>query len=72
MTDPEVADKTYIEPLTPEFVEKVIVKERPDSILPTLGGQTALNLAKVLHEAGTLEKHGVGAYRRKLRRDSKG
>jgi carbamoyl-phosphate synthase large subunit len=59
MTDPEVADRTYIEPLTPEFVEKVIVAERPDALLPTLGGQTALNLAKVLHEQGTLERHGV-------------
>ena len=59
MTDPEVADKTYIEPLTPEFVEKVIVKEKPDALLPTLGGQTALNLAKTLHEEGVLERHGV-------------
>jgi len=59
MTDPEVADRTYIEPLTPEFVEKVILAERPDALLPTLGGQTALNLAKSLHEAGTLERHGV-------------
>lgn len=59
MTDPEVADRTYIEPLTPEFVEKVIVAERPDALLPTLGGQTALNLAKTLFEAGTLDKHGV-------------
>ena len=59
MTDPEVADKTYIEPLTPEFVEKVIRKEKPDALLPTLGGQTALNLAKTLHEEGVLERHGV-------------
>ncbi len=59
MTDPEVADKTYIEPLTVEFVEKVLVLEKPDAILPTLGGQTALNLAKALHEQGLLEKHGV-------------
>jgi carbamoyl-phosphate synthase large subunit len=59
MTDPEVADKTYIEPLTVEFVEKVLVAEKPDAILPTLGGQTALNLAKVLHEQGLLEKHKV-------------
>ncbi len=59
MTDPEVADKTYIEPLTPEFVEKVIVKEKPDALLPTLGGQTALNLAKTLHEEGVLERWGV-------------
>ena len=59
MTDPEVADATYIEPLTPEFIEKVIVAERPDALLPTLGGQTALNLAKTLHEDGILERHGV-------------
>jgi carbamoyl-phosphate synthase large subunit len=59
MTDPDVADRTYVEPLTPEFVERVIVAERPDALLPTLGGQTALNLAKTLHEAGTLERHGV-------------
>ena len=59
MTDPEVADKTYIEPLTPEFAEKVIAVERPDALLPTLGGQTALNLAKTLHETGVLERYGV-------------
>ncbi len=59
MTDPEVADKTYVEPLTPEFVEKVIQKERPDALLPTLGGQTALNLAKTLHEKGVLARWGV-------------
>ena len=57
MTDPEIADQTYIEPLTKEFVEKVIAKERPEGILPTLGGQTALNLAKELFEAGILEKY---------------
>lgn len=59
MTDPDVADSTYIEPLTPEFAEKVIIKEKPDAILPTLGGQTALNLAKALYEQGILERHGV-------------
>jgi carbamoyl-phosphate synthase large subunit len=59
MTDPDVADRTYVEPLTPEFVEQVIVAERPDALLPTLGGQTALNLAKALHETGVLERHGV-------------
>src|SRR5690625_1644355 len=59
MTDPEVADRTYIEPLTPEFVEKVISIEQPDALLPTLGGQTALNLASKLHEDGILEKYGV-------------
>jgi len=59
MTDPDVADRTYIEPLTPAFVEKVIAAEKPDALLPTLGGQTALNLAKTLWEEGTLERHGV-------------
>src|SRR5881398_3538414 len=59
MTDPEFADATYVEPLTPEFVEKVIAAERPDALLPTLGGQTALNLAVALHEAGVLDAHGV-------------
>ncbi len=59
MTDPEVADRTYIEPLTPEFVEKVILQERPDALLPTLGGQTALNLAKTLHETGVLGRYSV-------------
>ncbi|MEU8813060.1 carbamoyl-phosphate synthase large subunit [Actinoplanes sp. NPDC048796] len=59
MTDPEFADATYVEPITPEFVELVIAKERPDAILPTLGGQTALNTAIALHESGVLEKYGV-------------
>ena len=59
MTDPDVADKTYIEPLTPEFAEKVIIAERPDALLPTLGGQTALNLAKTLYEQGILAKYEV-------------
>jgi len=59
MTDPELADRTYIEPLTPLFVEKIIEKEKPDALLPTLGGQTALNLAKILAEQGTLDKHHV-------------
>ncbi|ARF54384.1 carbamoyl-phosphate synthase large subunit [Streptomyces gilvosporeus] len=59
MTDPEIADATYVEPITPEFVEKIIAKERPDALLPTLGGQTALNTAISLHEAGTLDKYGV-------------
>jgi len=59
MTDPEIADKTYVEPLTPEFLEKIIERERPDSLLPTVGGQTALNLAVALSENGTLEKYGV-------------
>ncbi len=59
MTDPELADATYIEPITPEMVEKIIIKERPDAVLPTMGGQTALNTAMSLAKAGTLEKHGV-------------
>ncbi|MEU4897359.1 carbamoyl-phosphate synthase large subunit [Streptomyces sp. NPDC044780] len=59
MTDPEIADATYVEPITPEYVEKIIAKERPDALLPTLGGQTALNTAISLHEAGTLEEYGV-------------
>src|SRR6478752_2564156 len=54
MTDPEFADATYIEPITPEIVTKVIEKERPDALLATLGGQTALNTAMALHEAGVL------------------
>ncbi|HKE86468.1 MAG TPA: carbamoyl-phosphate synthase large subunit [Vicinamibacterales bacterium] len=59
MTDPELADATYIEPLTPEIVEAIIEKERPDAVLPTVGGQTALNLAVALHERGVLEKYNV-------------
>ena len=59
MTDPETADRTYIEPLTPEIVEKVIAKERPDALLPTMGGQTALNLAVALAHNGVLEKYKV-------------
>ena len=59
MTDPEIADATYIEPITPEMVEKIIIKEKPDALLPTMGGQTALNCAKSLAEDGTLEKYDV-------------
>ncbi|GAA5173934.1 carbamoyl-phosphate synthase large subunit [Pseudonocardia eucalypti] len=59
MTDPEFADATYVEPITPEFVTKVIEAERPDAILATLGGQTALNTAVALHEQGVLERYGV-------------
>src|ERR1700680_613510 len=59
MTDPEVADRTYIEPLTVDALEQVIARERPDALLPTVGGQTALNLAVELAEAGVLERHGV-------------
>jgi carbamoyl-phosphate synthase large subunit len=59
MTDPEIADRTYIEPVTPAWVAKVIARERPDALLPTMGGQTALNVAMALHQDGTLEKYGV-------------
>jgi carbamoyl-phosphate synthase large subunit len=59
MTDPGMADRTYIEPITPEFVEKIIARERPDAILPTLGGQTGLNTAVFLARAGVFEKYGV-------------
>ncbi len=59
MTDPEFADATYIEPITPEFIERIIAKERPDAVLATLGGQTALNAAIGLFEAGTLDKYNV-------------
>ncbi|MGI0479856.1 carbamoyl-phosphate synthase large subunit [Geminocystis sp. CENA526] len=59
MTDPETADRTYIEPITPEIVEKIIAKERPDALLPTMGGQTALNTAVALAESGALNKYGV-------------
>ncbi|MGP1353322.1 MAG: carbamoyl-phosphate synthase large subunit [Parasphingopyxis sp.] len=59
MTDPELADATYVEPITPEIVAKIIEKERPDAVLPTMGGQTGLNTALALHEDGTLEKYGV-------------
>ena len=57
MTDPEFADATYVEPITPEIVETIIAKERPDAVLATLGGQTALNSAIALHENGVLEKY---------------
>ena len=70
MTDPEIADRTYIEPVTPEWVAKVIERERPDALLPTMGGQTALNTAMALHRDGTLEKFGVeliGANERAIR-----
>ena len=59
MTDPELADATYIEPITPEYVEAIIQKEKPDAILPTVGGQTALNLTMDLHKLGILEKYNV-------------
>src|SRR5687768_10839102 len=58
MTDPDMADATYVEPITPEIVARIIEKERPDAVLPTMGGQTALSTALALHENGTLEKFG--------------
>ncbi len=58
MTDPEMADATYVEPITPEFVEKIIARERPDALLPTMGGQTALNVARTLAVEGVLERYG--------------
>src|SRR5574339_1076085 len=58
MTDPEYADATYVEPLTPEMCERIIEAEQPDAIMPTVGGQTALNLALALHQRGTLEQYG--------------
>src|SRR5947207_8118571 len=59
MTDPEFADRTYIEPLTPEVLERIIEREKPDAILPTVGGQTGINLAMALHENGALQRHNV-------------
>src|SRR5213592_1852787 len=59
MTDPELADRTYVEPLTPEYLEAVIAREKPDALLPTVGGQTALNLTLALAESGVLKRHGV-------------
>ena len=59
MTDPDFADATYIEPITPEMVTKIIIKEKPDALLPTMGGQTALNVAMNLAESGILKKYNV-------------
>ena len=59
MTDTDFADRTYIEPITPEIVAKIIERERPDALLPTIGGQTGLNIAISLHEMGILQKFGV-------------
>ena len=59
MTDPGLADRTYIEPITPEIAEQILAREKPDVLLPTLGGQTALNLAVALAKSGALERHGV-------------
>jgi len=70
MTDPEIADQTYVEPVTPEWVARVIERERPDALLPTMGGQTALNVAMALVKDGTLERFGVeliGANERAIR-----
>ncbi|MCU0624344.1 MAG: carbamoyl phosphate synthase large subunit, partial [Gemmatimonadaceae bacterium] len=70
MTDPEFADRTYIEPVTPDIVEKIIARERPDAVLPTMGGQTALNVAMALHENGALERYGaqlIGANARAIK-----
>ena len=70
MTDPELADRTYIEPVTPEWVAKVIERERPDALLPTMGGQTGLNVAMALQRDGTLARYGVeliGANERAIR-----
>ncbi len=72
MTDPGLADRTYVEPVTPEFVEKVIARERPDALLPTLGGQTGLNCAVALAESGVLEKYGVELIGAKLDAIKKG
>ena len=71
MTDPEMADRTYIEPITPEVVEQIIAKEKPDAVLPTLGGQTGLNVAMALHDSGVLERLGcrmIGASAESIRR----
>jgi len=70
MTDPELVRRTYVEPLTVETVSAIIERERPDALLPTLGGQTALNLALELHDQGVLSKHGVRLNRRSGRRHS--
>ena len=84
MTDPEFADATYVEPITPETLEKVLAIQRPDAVLPTLGGQTALNAAVALHDQGVLQKYDVqligasidairaGEDRERLRRSSPG
>ena len=59
MTDPEVADATYIEPITAEIIKKIIIKEKPDAMLPTMGGQTALNVSLEISESGFLKEHNV-------------
>lgn len=72
MTDPDFADATYVEPITPDVIESIIAKERPDAILPTLGGQTALNAAMALHELGILEKYNVELIGAKIEAIKKG
>ena len=72
MTDPEMADRTYIEPITPEVVEQIIAVERPDAVLPTLGGQTGLNVGLALAESGVLEQLRLPAHRRQRRGDPQG
>ena len=62
MTDPDIADKTYIEPITLEVLEKILIKEKPDAILPTMGGQTALNLAMEAEKKGIFKKYYVGHF----------
>ena len=71
MTDPEMADRTYIEPITAEVVEQILAVEKPDAVLPTLGGQTGLNVGLALHESGALERHGcilIGASAEAIRK----
>jgi carbamoyl-phosphate synthase large subunit len=71
MTDPQMADRTYIEPITPETVEQILAVEKPDAVLPTLGGQTGLNVGMALHESGTLDRHGcvlIGATAEAIRK----
>src|SRR6516225_1305892 len=71
MTDPQMADRTYIEPVSASVVEQILAIEKPDALLPTLGGQTALNVALELHESGALERHGcilIGASAEAIRK----
>src|SRR5438477_12013436 len=72
MTDPEFADRTYVEPITPEVIEAIMERERPDAILPTLGGQTALNAAMELNRNGALARHGVKLIGAKVQAIAKG
>ena len=71
MTDPEMADRTYIEPITPESIEQILAVEKPDAVLPTLGGQTGLNVGMALYESGALARHGcilIGASAEAIRK----